>query len=88
MTATNINVDEFIALLTGIRNNGVKFVNLDMVPDENRSTMNKLVIHPVNKVSASGQRISNKERSENFVIRNPEIRTDNDDIFNLFNDIV
>ena len=51
MTATNINIDEFIHILTNIKNNGSKFIDLDMLPDENHPSMNKLIIHPVKNQS-------------------------------------
>jgi hypothetical protein len=86
MTANNINIEEFIKILMSIKNSGIKLINLDMLPDESHPTMNKLVIHPV-KIGG----FSSSKKDENIgepIIRNPEIRTDNDDIFNLFDDII
>lgn len=87
MTATNINIDEFVNILVSIRNNGSNLIDLDMLPDENHPSMNKLIIHAVktNKL--------NKEKQDEFIenkieIRNPNIRTDNNDIFNSFKDLL
>lgn len=77
MTATNINIEEFIRILTDINRTGVNFMDLDMIPDVDYPEMNKLVIHPVKKdtkTSTQENRIS---------IRNPDISSDGDDIFDL-----
>lgn len=84
MTATNINIDEFINILVNIRNNGSKLIDLDMIPDENHPSMNKLVIHAV-KTQGQGE---DQPRENKIIIRNPKIRTDNDDIFNSFKDLL
>lgn len=88
MTATNINIDEFIQILVNIKNSGCKFVDLDMLPDENHTSMNKLVIHPVrSKTKEQGEEpISQPENR--IIIRNPNIRTDNNDIFDSFKDLL
>jgi hypothetical protein len=88
MTAVNINVEEFIKLLSNLRSTGVKLINLDMLPDDNHPKMNKLVIHPV-RSGRKGQDESVEDNLEDDPsIRNPDISTDNDDIFNLFNDLI
>ena len=87
MTATNINIDEFIHILTNITNNGSKFIDLDMLPDENHPSMNKLIIHPVkNQSQKQGEQEQTQENR--IVIRNPNISTDNNDIFNSFKDLL
>lgn len=93
MTARNVNVDEFINILVGMSNNGVKLVTLDMVPDDNYPEMNKIIIHPhpVNGTdtnNSTSQSTERYERPRNLFIRNPNIKKDSDDIFNLFNGIV
>ena len=84
MTATNINIDEFIHILTNIKNNGSKFIDLDMLPDENHPSMNKLIIHPVKNQSQKQGEKQEKPRENRIAIRNPNISTDNNDIFNSF----
>ncbi len=87
MTATNINIDEFIHILTNIKNAGSKFIDLDMIPDENHPSMNKLIIHPVkNQSQKQGEQEQTQENR--IVIRNPNISTDNNDIFNSFKDLL
>src|SRR5688500_14538147 len=90
MTATNINIEDFVNILTQIYNSGIKLVNLDMLPDESHPSMNKLVIHPVKaSYDASSDYLSQQqERTTNIIAKNPSVRTDNDDIFNLFNEIL
>lgn len=86
MTATNINIEEFINVLAKIRDSGSKFIDLDMLPDENHPSMNKLIIHPV---KSPGQNHISEELQENrIIIRNPQIRTDNNDIFDSFKDLL
>lgn len=84
MTALNINIEDFLRILIGLRKKGVKMINLDMLPDESNPAMNKLIIHAVpqkdSKESAPPQR--------EVEIKNPEVSSDNNDIFNLFNGIV
>ncbi len=95
MTATNINIEEFINMLISIRNNGTRLIDLDMLPDENHPSMNKLVIHPnrtgmdnnIDNINNDENRYGKANRSK-VSIRNPEISTDNDDIFNALNDLV
>ena len=81
MTATNINIDEFIHILTTLKADGTSLINLDMIPDSDHPSMNKLVIHPV-----TDNRMGEvKREAPSITIRNPKISTDNDDIFNQFN---
>ena len=82
MTATNINIDEFIHILEKLRSNGNKLINMDMLPDENHPNMNKLIIHPVD--SSDGR----KPRENKITIKNPDISTDNNDIFNSLNNLL
>jgi hypothetical protein len=82
MTANNINIDEFIYVLTKIRDTGVGLINLDMIPDDNNPSMNKLVIHPI-----ESSKSPNRE-PQSIEIRNPEISTDNNDIFDSFNNSI
>ena len=86
MTASNINIDEFINILVNIRNAGSRLINLDMLPDENHPSMNKLVIHPVKDKNVEA--IQDQPEEQKFIIRNPDIRTDNNDIFNKFNELL
>lgn len=81
MTATNIDIVEFINVLKNVRDSGVRKINLDMLPDTNHPNMNKLVIHPMTVEEQENAQPSNPRR---FVVRNPDISTDNDDIFNKF----
>lgn len=88
MTATNINIDEFIHILTNIKNNGSKFIDLDMIPDENHPSMNKLIIHPVKNQSQKQGEEQEKPIENRIAIRNPNISTNNNDIFNSFKDLL
>lgn len=88
MTATNINIDEFIHILVNIKNAGSKFIDLDMLPDENHPSMNKLIIHPVKNQSQKQGEEQEQPRENRIAIRNPNIRTDNNDIFNSFKDLL
>ncbi len=90
MRATNININEFIGVLVNMRNEGVRAINLDLLPDENNPSMNKLMVQPFSMNPNNIPNVKQEERTQtpNSFIRNPEIRTDNNDIFNLFNDIV
>lgn len=83
MTASNINIEDFLRILINLRKKGAKLINLDVLPDESNPEVNKLVIHPV-------RIIGNKEvaPTQEIEIKNPEVGLDNDDIFNLFNGIV
>jgi hypothetical protein len=81
MTATNIDIEEFINVLTEIYASGVKLMNLDMLPDENHPSMNKLIIHPVKVTNGTDDYPQNTKR---LIVKNPNISTDNDDIFNSF----
>jgi hypothetical protein len=83
MTAVNINVEEFISILSKLREQGVSTMNLDMVPDDRFPKMNKLIIHPLR---GDNDRASPKDLED--TIQNPDINPDSDDIFNLFNGIV
>jgi hypothetical protein len=76
MTATNVNIAEFINVLQTLSQDGTTLVNLDMVPDDNHPSMNKIVIYPVSQ-GKGGTPTQNK-----VTIRNPNIGTDGDDIFN------
>lgn len=77
MTATNIDITEFINVLRDVRDSGVRKINLDMIPDVNHPNMNKLVIHPIN--------VEDEQQTKQpgrFIVKNPNISTDNNDIFN------
>jgi hypothetical protein len=80
MTASNINIDDFINILTILKQKGHKMIDLDMLPDDNHPSMNKLVVHPVSSQGQANYRDHVEQpKSE---IRNPEISTENNDIFN------
>lgn len=83
MTAVNINVEEFIGILTKLREQGVTAMNLDMIPDDRFPKMNKLIIHPLR-----GDRNEELPRDLGDGIQDPDVNPDSDDIFNLFNGIV
>ena len=83
MTATNINIEEFIHILDNLRANGTRLINLDMLQDDDHPSMNKLVIHPVEDIDGSPP-----VREQRIVIRNPNISPDGDDIFNAFKGLV
>lgn len=81
MTATNINVEEFVEMLQGLQQEGVKMINLDMIQDEHYSNMNRLIIHPIYP--------TNPPHSQKGIeIKNRDVDTNNNDIFNLFDNIV
>jgi hypothetical protein len=89
MTATNINIQEFIEVLVNLHENGTRLINLDMLQDEDQPSMNKLIIHPVPIDDESASRQRPEEKSQQKVsIRNPRISSDNDDIFDAFNNII
>lgn len=79
MTATNINIEEFINVLVSLRNKGHKMIDLDMLPDDNHPSMNKLVVTPTGAVPPQARQETQKPE-----IRDPQIRTDNNDIFSSF----
>ena len=93
MRATNININDFIHILTRLRDDGSNMVNPDMIPDENEPAMNKLIIHPV-KIRREGEpdmppmhdpvKHAQKERNKKISIRNPNINRENNDIFGAF----
>lgn len=89
MTATNINLDQLLHVLSVIRKSGIRMIDLDMLPDENHANMNKIVIHPVKTAEDVPMQTNyqNQNRMDDE-IRNPQIATDTDDIFNLFNDVL
>jgi hypothetical protein len=89
MTATNINVEEFIKALMNIRNEGVAMINLDMTPDENYPGMNRIILHPIREeVSQEPVEEPPQKDIKNLVIKNPSVSRDNDDILNLLNQMV
>lgn len=85
MTATNINIAEFIDVLSQIYSTGVTLIDLDMIPDDNHPKMNKLIIHP-QKLAQPGSQPSQPENK--VIYRDPRISTDNNDIFDSFKDLV
>lgn len=80
MTATNINLSQFLGILASLRSKNVKTIDLDMVPDPDNVNMNKLVIHIIDE---SG----NRRPHQQITVRNPELE-DEDDIYNLFEGLV
>lgn len=87
MTATNIDIEQFMNVLASIHANGVRLINLDMLPDEGNPSMNKLIIHPIRSsenMDVSNGNLSNPNR---IAVRNPKIDPNNDDIFNSLNNI-
>lgn len=87
MTATNIDLAEFINVLTQLHEQGTRLINMDMVPDSNSPTMNKLIIHPVNRNKDNYENTASENNSK-LLVKNPRISTDNNDIFNTFNEIL
>jgi len=81
MTATNINIAEFIHVLQTLKADGSVLIDLDMLQDPDHPSMNKLVIHPV---PAEG-RVGSPAESQEVKARNPQINRDNNDIFSAFN---
>lgn len=89
MKAQNINIEAFMSVLLSIRKRGCRFINLDMIPDESNPDMNKLIISPNYKVGYEGPQPDNQRPPEpEPEIRNPQVRVDSDDIFNLFNELM
>lgn len=99
MTASNINIEEFISILTTIWENGSRYINLDMLPDDTHPSMNKLIVHPVRppdelERESSNTRSSNRdeipvpESREEMEIRNPKVSTKNNDIFDMLNSLI
>jgi hypothetical protein len=86
MTATNIVIDEFIEVLMQIRAGGARLMNLDMIQDESHPSMNKLIIHPI--PVESEDKNQPKGNSKRLIIKNPDVSTDNNDIFNSLNDLL
>lgn len=84
MTALNINIEDFLRILIGLRKKGIKMINLDMLPDDGNPAMNKLIVHAVPPKDSNEPAPPQRE----VEIKNPEVRLDNNDIFNLFNGIV
>lgn len=80
MTAYNINIEDFVEMLVGLQEEGVKMINLDMLPDENHPSMNKMIIHPLYP--------NQKQAKKGLEIKNKDVNTDNNDIFGLFDKIV
>jgi hypothetical protein len=80
MIANNVNIEEFISVLQRVRSTGAEIIDLEMIPDNDVPSMNKLVLHPV---PLSGRVHSHKEETP-ITIENPKIDTDNNDIFKSF----
>lgn len=78
MTATNINIEEFIHVLEMLKRKGHSLMDLDMLPDDNHPNMNKLVVHPVQVTESTEKErpVASKE-----IIKNPVIDRSNNDIF-------
>lgn len=85
MTATNVYIKDLIYILSKISEDGTQMVDLDIIPDENHPTMNKIIVHPVNLKKNTHLPTT---PSKKIVIRNPNFSTDNNDIFESFNDLV
>jgi DNA polymerase sigma len=85
MTASNINVEDFLKILLNLKKRGVNQINLDMLPDETNPVMNKLIIHPIDMKSPKNSDPVPKKEEE---IVDPKINPDNDEIFNLFKGII
>jgi hypothetical protein len=85
MTATNINIDEFINILTTLRARGHRLIDLDMTPDENHPSMNKLVVHPVTTQNMQPPPEDYYQQQPKPEVKNPKISRDNNDIFSSFN---
>lgn len=83
MTATNINIEEFLKVLSVLQESGYKLVDMDMLPDEEHPNMNKLVIHPVKAKTDSSSKEGSEQPERGTEIQNPNIDRDNNDIFNL-----
>lgn len=91
MKAINISVAEFIDVLNKMRQSGYELIDLDITPDENQQTRNKLVVYPVagndEKMLNQGPPIKNTE-GNGVEIRNPNIDKNNNDIFGSFNKFI
>lgn len=82
MTATNIDIDEFINVLTQIQASGVRLVNLEMLTNDDNPALKKLIIHPI-KNNGNGS-YDQPQNTRRLIVKNPDISTDNDDIFDTF----
>jgi len=65
---------------------GARLIDLDMIPDENHPSMNKLIIHPV--VMQDLEPPHSKKSESRVETRNPDINRENNDIFNAFNELL
>ena len=83
MTAKNIDVEELIYILSKLRSQGIKLMDLDMVKDTRFENMNKLILHP--QLSEGEEPIDNQLTSK-VSISNPNISTENNDIFDQLQD--
>lgn len=87
MTAVNINIQQFIDILVSLRNKGNTLINMDMTQDDNNPHMNKLVIYPVADMNPEAYYQHNQQPPD-IQIKDPNVSTDNNDIFNLFNGLL
>ena len=85
MTATNVDIEQFITVLSEIHSNGSNLMNLEMIKDPEHPSMNKLIIHPLEGNGELSEQYRNPKR---FIVRNPNIDSAGDDIFKLFNGLV
>lgn len=95
MRAININVSEFLDVLTRLKDNNVNMIDLDMVQDENHPKMNKLVIHPIKQEDDENFNKAFKDLPEKnnllnnkIEIRDPNFNIENNEIFDSFEDIL
>lgn len=82
MKAGNINLGKLIDILLQIKNNNIDFVDVEVVLDKSRNNnMNKVVIHPIDKDT-------NKEVLKKEVYQDPKINTEDNNIFNIFEELL
>lgn len=87
MTATNIDLEEFINVLSQIHSSGIRLIHLDMIPDDSHPSMNKLIIHPV-KLEDGLPPQPPQQDSRRILIKNPDINPNNNDIFDAFKELL
>lgn len=81
MTATNVDIEQFITVLTDLHMSGTTLMNLEMIKDPEHPSMNKLIIHPLQGDGGLPEQYTNPRR---LIVRNPSIDPNSNDIFNKF----
>jgi hypothetical protein len=88
MTATNVVIRDLMYILTKMSEDGTQLVDLDLVPDDNHPAMNKILLHPVTINKQLPPALSNEKPVKKIIVRNPNFSTENNDIFDSFNDLL